>query len=124
MNYNVIWLPDAERELTDLWLHSPDRGIVTKAAAVIDRLWRETLSTKANLGQTISASSLPRLLPSSTASVPTSGKLPFSTFGAFAPHEHDLKWVACGSVAVSGPLSPYHLVTKPRGWAEDGRQPS
>jgi plasmid stabilization system protein ParE len=38
MNYNVIWLPDAERELTDLWLHSPDRGIVTKAAAVIDRL--------------------------------------------------------------------------------------
>lgn len=38
MNYNVDWSPDAERELADVWLNSPDRGAVTKAAAVIDQL--------------------------------------------------------------------------------------
>jgi plasmid stabilization system protein ParE len=38
MNYTVIWLPDAEQELAALWLDSPDRDLVTKAAAVIDQL--------------------------------------------------------------------------------------
>lgn len=38
MNYTVIWLPDAERELAALWLNAPNRVIVTKAAAVIDQM--------------------------------------------------------------------------------------
>lgn len=38
MNYSVIWLPDAEQELADLWLNSTDRGALTNAAAVLDQL--------------------------------------------------------------------------------------
>lgn len=38
MNYSVVWLPDAEQELADLWLNSSDRGAITKAAAVLDQL--------------------------------------------------------------------------------------
>lgn len=38
MKYTVIWLPNAEQELAALWLNAPDRGAVTKAAAVMDQL--------------------------------------------------------------------------------------
>lgn len=37
MRYSVIWLPDAERELTDLWLNAPDRRAVTQASHAIDK---------------------------------------------------------------------------------------
>jgi hypothetical protein len=36
VNYTVIWLPEAERDLAALWLDALDRGIVTKAVAGAD----------------------------------------------------------------------------------------
>jgi plasmid stabilization system protein ParE len=36
MNWQVIWLPDAEQELTDIWLTAPDRAAVTQAAHLIN----------------------------------------------------------------------------------------
>lgn len=38
MNYTVIWLPDAEQELAEVWLNAPHRSAITRAAAAIDRL--------------------------------------------------------------------------------------
>jgi len=36
MNWQVVWLPDAEDELTGAWLNAPDRSAVTQAAHLID----------------------------------------------------------------------------------------
>ena len=36
--YQVLWEPDAERMLADLWLDSADRNSITTAQAEIDRL--------------------------------------------------------------------------------------
>jgi hypothetical protein len=38
MDWTVVWLPDAENELAELWLASPDRESVTVAADQIDQL--------------------------------------------------------------------------------------
>ena len=46
MNYSVIWLPNAEQELADLWLNSSDRGAITRAAAVIDQLLERAPETE------------------------------------------------------------------------------
>ena len=37
MNFTVVWLPDAEAELTTIWLASGQRSAVTRAAAELDR---------------------------------------------------------------------------------------
>ena len=37
MNFTVFWLPDAEAELTAIWLASVQRAAVTRAAAELDR---------------------------------------------------------------------------------------
>ncbi len=37
MNFTVVWLPDAEAELTAIWLASGHRAAVTRAAAELDR---------------------------------------------------------------------------------------
>jgi hypothetical protein len=36
MKYAVVWLPDAEQELTAIWLAARDRQAVTEAAHAID----------------------------------------------------------------------------------------
>jgi plasmid stabilization system protein ParE len=38
MNYTVVWKPEAERRLADLWLAASDRAAVTRAANRIDQL--------------------------------------------------------------------------------------
>jgi len=38
MNYMVTYLPDAERELTDIWLRAVNRTWVTQASSDLDRL--------------------------------------------------------------------------------------
>jgi hypothetical protein len=40
MKYTVLWIPNAERELADLWVDSGDRGAIAGAANEIDRLLR------------------------------------------------------------------------------------
>lgn len=35
--YTVVWLPDAENELAELWMKSSRRNAVTQAASEIDR---------------------------------------------------------------------------------------
>jgi hypothetical protein len=37
MKFDVIWLPDAESELANIWLAATDRNKVTQAASMIDR---------------------------------------------------------------------------------------
>jgi hypothetical protein len=37
MNYTVIWLPSAEKDLAALWLSATDRPEVTRAANEIDQ---------------------------------------------------------------------------------------
>jgi hypothetical protein len=37
MDWNVVWLPDAEEELARCWLSSPDRQRLTFAADQIDK---------------------------------------------------------------------------------------
>lgn len=37
MNYTVIWLPEAERELTAVWVASRRQADVTEAAVELDR---------------------------------------------------------------------------------------
>ena len=37
MNFTVGWLPDAEAELTAIWLASVQRAAVTRTAAELDR---------------------------------------------------------------------------------------
>jgi plasmid stabilization system protein ParE len=37
MNFTVVWLPDAELELTALWMKSSRRSEVTRASAELDR---------------------------------------------------------------------------------------
>lgn len=37
MKYTVVWIPSAERRLTEIWLESSDREAVTLAARHIDR---------------------------------------------------------------------------------------
>jgi len=37
MKYTVVWKPEAERKLTELWLAAANRSAVTKAADRIDR---------------------------------------------------------------------------------------
>ncbi len=41
MKYTVTWMSSAEQELAALWLASPDRSTVTKAAHVLDQLLRD-----------------------------------------------------------------------------------
>jgi plasmid stabilization system protein ParE len=36
MKYDVIWLPDAEQELAEVWLNAPNRNLVSQAAFGID----------------------------------------------------------------------------------------
>jgi hypothetical protein len=36
MNYQVLWKPEAERRLTEIWLNSSNRQAVTDAARMID----------------------------------------------------------------------------------------
>jgi plasmid stabilization system protein ParE len=43
MNFDVVWSPAAERELTELWLDAADRALVTEASKRID----ETLERNA-----------------------------------------------------------------------------
>lgn len=38
MKYQVRWLPDAERELGELWLAAPDQSAFSSAANELDRL--------------------------------------------------------------------------------------
>jgi len=38
VNYTVIWKPEAEAELAELWLEAADRSAVTSAANRIDGL--------------------------------------------------------------------------------------
>ena len=38
MKFTVAYLPEAEEQLADLWLKSPDRSAVARASDVIDRL--------------------------------------------------------------------------------------
>jgi hypothetical protein len=38
MAWTVVWLPDAEKELTELWIDSTDRESFTLAADQIDKL--------------------------------------------------------------------------------------
>lgn len=40
MTFTVIWRPDAERALADLWNRAEDRKSVTQAADAIDALLR------------------------------------------------------------------------------------
>jgi hypothetical protein len=40
MNYTVLWDPDAEQALADIWMNASDRGDVTAAADQIDRVLR------------------------------------------------------------------------------------
>lgn len=37
MNYSVIWSPDAEEELTDIWLNAADRKAVHLASESLNR---------------------------------------------------------------------------------------
>ena len=37
MTYEVVWTPDAERDLADVWLAAADRRAVTAAAHRIDQ---------------------------------------------------------------------------------------
>ena len=41
MNYTVVWKPEAERRLTELWMEANDRSAVTSAADRIDRELRQ-----------------------------------------------------------------------------------
>jgi mRNA-degrading endonuclease RelE of RelBE toxin-antitoxin system len=36
MNYQVVWKPEAERRLTEIWLNATDRQAVTSASSMID----------------------------------------------------------------------------------------
>jgi plasmid stabilization system protein ParE len=38
MSWTVIWLPDAEQELADIWLNASDRASITRAAHIIDQI--------------------------------------------------------------------------------------
>lgn len=40
MNYTVIWKPEADRRLADIWLNAADRAAVTAAAHQIDQKLR------------------------------------------------------------------------------------
>jgi hypothetical protein len=40
MSYRVVWLPDAEAELTSIWLASSERDAVNAAASQLDALIR------------------------------------------------------------------------------------
>ena len=45
MNYTVVWLPDAEQELADIWLNASDPDLVTQVAHEIDQqLLRDPLN--------------------------------------------------------------------------------
>lgn len=43
MDWMVVWLPDTENELAELWLASTDRERITVAADQIDMLYRPEL---------------------------------------------------------------------------------
>jgi hypothetical protein len=45
MDWTVVWLPDAENELAELWLASSDRDATTAAADQIDQLLRKSPET-------------------------------------------------------------------------------
>jgi hypothetical protein len=40
MRYTVVWVPEVEQDLADLWMNAPDRKAVTAAADQIDDLLR------------------------------------------------------------------------------------
>lgn len=40
MKYTVLWLPDVERELTEIWLASADRDEISDATSRIESLLR------------------------------------------------------------------------------------
>jgi plasmid stabilization system protein ParE len=41
MKYTVVWKPSARQRLADVWIAAHDRGAVTSAADVIDRVLRD-----------------------------------------------------------------------------------
>ena len=41
MKWTVIWLPDAEQELADIWLNATNRAAVTHSSHVIDVLLKQ-----------------------------------------------------------------------------------
>ncbi len=45
MDWTVVWLPDAENELAELWLASTDREATSAAADQIDQLLRNSPQT-------------------------------------------------------------------------------
>lgn len=46
MRYTVTWTEDAQSELADVWLQSPDREAVAQASHQIDHELREDPETK------------------------------------------------------------------------------
>ena len=48
MRYTVVWSPDAERELTDIWTGAADRKSIADAANILDR---ELAHAPTNLGE-------------------------------------------------------------------------
>jgi plasmid stabilization system protein ParE len=40
MNYTLVWAPNAERQLTELWLNAVDRAAVQRASDQIDKTLR------------------------------------------------------------------------------------
>jgi plasmid stabilization system protein ParE len=41
MNFTVVWKPEAERRLANIWTDSTDRNAVTRSAGVIDRALKD-----------------------------------------------------------------------------------
>lgn len=41
MTFTVVWKPDADRTLAQLWVDAPDRNAVSAAARLIDKTLRE-----------------------------------------------------------------------------------
>lgn len=37
MSFTVVWKPEAERRLAEIWTDAADRNAVTRAAGIIDR---------------------------------------------------------------------------------------
>jgi hypothetical protein len=45
MNYQVLWVPEAEQELATIWLDAEDRASIATAAHVIDTILRRNPET-------------------------------------------------------------------------------
>jgi hypothetical protein len=51
MKYTVIWQPDAEDALADLWNAGPDRAAISAAADTIDQILSDDAFRKGQLAQ-------------------------------------------------------------------------